>query len=235
MKEQYVGDANDYRKYALLRALSGGGQVIIGIAWMLTPADGGNDGNKLAYLEKPALREFDPELFDLLKHVSGAPDRRRLVLIEENATVPNAIYFNATLPDALLGRRGYFAEMRAHLQTADLIFYDPDNGLDVPSKGKGGKNSSKYVYRDEIEATFASGHSVLVYQHFPHEERVGFVRRRGVDLGRLCASSTVWAFSTAHVVFLLVVNPQHMATVGVHAERAASVWPASFIRGQRLV
>ena len=38
MKHQYVGDINDYRKYALLRALSAGGANRIGVCWMLTPA-----------------------------------------------------------------------------------------------------------------------------------------------------------------------------------------------------
>ncbi len=38
MKHQYVGDINDYRKYALLRALSAGGANRIGVCWMLTLA-----------------------------------------------------------------------------------------------------------------------------------------------------------------------------------------------------
>lgn len=41
VKHQYVGDINDYRKYALLRALSAGGANRIGVCWMLTPDDGG--------------------------------------------------------------------------------------------------------------------------------------------------------------------------------------------------
>lgn len=49
MKHQYVGDINDYRKYALLRALSSGGTNQVGVCWMLTPDDGGADGAKLAY------------------------------------------------------------------------------------------------------------------------------------------------------------------------------------------
>jgi hypothetical protein len=66
MKEQYVGDLNDYRKYALLRALAAGGENRIAVAWMLTPPDDRNDGNKRAYLDQPEKhRRFDPDLFDL--------------------------------------------------------------------------------------------------------------------------------------------------------------------------
>jgi hypothetical protein len=73
VKEQYVGDVNDYRKYALLRALADGGRTKIGVAWMLTPPDGRPDGNMLAYLEKPSFRTFDPGLFDLMRQVSSMP------------------------------------------------------------------------------------------------------------------------------------------------------------------
>lgn len=41
MKHQYIGDINDYRKYALLRTLSADGVNRIGVCWMLTPDDGG--------------------------------------------------------------------------------------------------------------------------------------------------------------------------------------------------
>ena len=39
MKEQYVGDVSDYRKYALLRALSQSGTIKVGVCWMLTLPD----------------------------------------------------------------------------------------------------------------------------------------------------------------------------------------------------
>ena len=84
MKDQYVGDINDYRKYALLRALSSGGANRIGVCWMLTPSDGRSDGNKLAYLQQPERhRRVDPELFEILAHAAAEPDRRRLATLEK--------------------------------------------------------------------------------------------------------------------------------------------------------
>ena len=80
VKHQYVGDINDYRKYALLRALSAGGANRIGVCWMLTDSDGSSDGGKLAYLGQPErFRHFDPELFDILAHAAAEPDRESLV------------------------------------------------------------------------------------------------------------------------------------------------------------
>ncbi|MBN9076322.1 MAG: hypothetical protein BGN87_05235 [Rhizobiales bacterium 65-79] len=104
MKHQYVGDINDYRKYALLRALSSGGANRVGVCWMLTPDDGGADGGKLAYLGQPERhRRFDPELFDILTRAAAEPDRRRLQSIEDSGAIPGAAYYNETLPDDAAG------------------------------------------------------------------------------------------------------------------------------------
>ena len=66
MKDQYVGDINDYRKHALLRALQQGG-LNVGVCWMLAPPDECTDGRKLGYLTQPdRFRGYDPSLFDIL-------------------------------------------------------------------------------------------------------------------------------------------------------------------------
>ena len=90
MKEQYVGDVNDYRKYSLLRHLANAG-LRIGVCWMLTPPDGGRDGSKTAYLSQPEQwRHYEPDVFDLLKRVAGDPGIRRLREIEVSALFPAA-------------------------------------------------------------------------------------------------------------------------------------------------
>ncbi len=50
MKNQYFGAINDYRKYGLLRILSGAGEVSTGVCWMLTPSDGLTHGQDTDYL-----------------------------------------------------------------------------------------------------------------------------------------------------------------------------------------
>jgi len=206
VKHQYVGDINDYRKYALLRALSAGGANRVGVCWMLTPDDGGADGGKLAYLGQPDRhRRFDPELFDILAHAASEPDRRRLETIEGAGTVPGALYYNETLPDDAAGRTAFMERCTSQFRDAELVFFDPDNSLEV-SLPKGRKNSSKYLYLDEAAAFYEVGKSLLIYQHFPRVERKAFLasctdRLRGVAPG--CA---IWAFTTAHVVFLLLIH-----------------------------
>lgn len=234
VKHQYVGDINDYRKYALLRALSLGGANRVGVCWMLTPDDGGKDGNKLGYLDKPEQhRRFDPELFDILAHAAGEPDRRRLQSIEDSGAIAGAAYHNETLPDDAAGRAAFMARCSAQFRDAELVFFDPDNGLEV-SLPKGRKNSAKYLYLDEAAAFYEAGKSLLIYQHFPRVERKAFLascteRLRGVAPG--CA---VWAFTTSHVVFFLLVHPKSPTRLAVAAMEACQSLDPAFVRGKYL-
>ena len=143
VKEQYVGDINDYRKYALLRRLQAGSALRLGVCWMLTPSDGRSDGNKTTYLAQPGNERHDPELFALLRSVVSDPDSRRLIHIEESGILPRATFDNRIVPVPLSARLAWFGEVTSRLADCELISFDPDNGLDVPSKRKGMLGSSK--------------------------------------------------------------------------------------------
>jgi hypothetical protein len=234
MKEQYVGDINDYRKYALLRALAKDRGIRIGICWMLTPPDGRPDGNKVSYLNQPQYERFDPSIFALLKQVRDAPNTRRLVLIEESGIIPDATYVNTMVPDKLFERQIWFSEALKSLHRSDLIFFDPDNGLEVSSKRKGQLNSSKYLYRDEVAATYKAGHSVLIYQHFPREERRAFIQRISTNLHGLAPSSQMWVFQTSHVAFFLLIHPDHERTLSSASLAIAANHHSQFLMGECL-
>lgn len=234
MKHQYVGDINDYRKYALLRALSAEGANRIGVCWMLTSDDGGADGGKLSYLAKPEQhRRFDPTLFDILAHAASEPDRRRLQTIEDSGAITGALYYNETLPNDVAGRTAFMERCLTHFRDAELVFFDPDNGLEV-SLPKGRKNSSKYLYLDEVAAFYEAGKSLLIYQHFPRVERSAFMAQRTEQLRGVAPGCAVWAFTTAHVVFLLLVHPESPARLAVAAMEACSRLDPAFVRGEYL-
>ena len=214
MKNQYLGDVSDFRKYALLRSLAQQGRLRIGVCWMLTPDDERPDGRKLAYLDQPERwRELDPPLFDLLRQVVDAPERRRLALVETSGLLPHALFYDVTVPDREEARQAWFTGAQSALRAADLVFFDPDNGVEVASKPKGRKDSSKYVYRDEVEATYAAGHSVLVYQHFTRERREVRLERLTRELAAVASGAAIWSFETAHVAFLLLAQPRHTTLV----------------------
>jgi hypothetical protein len=232
MKEQYVGDISDYRKYALLRSLSAAGLNRVGVCWMLTPSDGSSDGNKLAYLAQPErYQSFDLELYDLLARVAAEPGRRRLLSIEKSGIIPNASYFNEILPDDQLSRVAFMERCAGALAHADLIFFDPDNGLEV-SLAKGRRNSSKYLYLDEVAAFHRSGKSLLIYQHFPRVERTAFLSLCADRLRTAASGCAVWTFTTAHVAFFLLVHRESPARIAIAAVEACGRFDPSFIRGE---
>lgn len=231
VKEQYVGDVNDYRKYALLRLLGRSG-LRLGVCWMLTPNDGRSDGNKLGYLDQPKQQHHDPELFALLRRVRNEPDARRLILIENSEILPRAVFVNTIVPETLFERQLWFKRASAALADADVIFFDPDNGVEVGSVGKGRRNSSKYVYRDELAATYHAGHSLLVYQHFQRKERESFIRDVADDLRRAAADAEVWAIRTSHVVFMLAIQPPHQPALSAAARHVLETADPKFLRAQ---
>ena len=89
----------------------------------------------------------------------------------------------------------------------------------VPSVKKGRKNSSKYVYYDEIGSFFESGKSVLIYQHFSRKKRADFIRRISAELEQRLPGGTVRAFRTPHVAFFMVVHRKQQQLAHVPLDR----------------
>lgn len=209
MKHQYVGDINDYRKYGLLRSLGSTGWRT-GVCWMLTPNDARTDGLKISYLSKPKRwRAHDPELFDLMAESVLEPSRRHLRTIQDSALFPAADYWDLEVPDQTAPRRSWFTGAMNRLSGADLLFFDPDNGLEVSSQPMGRKGSSKYLYCEEVAAAWNTGVSLLLYQHFPHESRPQYVANRLDQLKRIAPNATFTPLKAGNVLFLLLCQPRH--------------------------
>jgi hypothetical protein len=188
MQDRYVGDAGDFGKYGLLRYLSGTpastAGLRLGMVWYLVHDEShNNDGRHLGYLRDPALRECDLELHDVLKDIVRAGERR-VSLIEQRRVLPAAAFFSERLSSEgpmapsvrMANRREWFKRALKTTQDCDLVFLDPDNGLEIPSLLPGSSKSHKYVLMHEVEALLARGQSVLIYQHLhrrvPHKVQV---------------------------------------------------------------
>lgn len=210
MKNQYFGDINDYKKYGLIRSIIRATGFRVLIAWMLTPDDGSSDGKFTSYLQK--AREYahhDKVLFGGLSTLLIQYQHRHVGLIEGTDLLPGATYFSDLTPDQRTYRKLWFRLLSENATDVDLIFLDPDNGLEVKSKAYGSKRSSKYLYWREIEELWTSGKSLLIYQHFIREKREKFIQRMLKALRGATPGSTVQAFSTANVVFLMALQPEH--------------------------
>ena len=212
MKVQYFGDVNDYRKFALLKALSGKG-FKIGVCW--TEADGSCQGDNRSYLRQPdKWRGYDPALFDALALAPATPTIEDFLRVENEALIPSAIFFNEFTSDGLVGRGAYHRACMNAFKACELTFFDPDNGLEVKSTAKGCKRSSKYAYLDEIDDHYAAGRSILLYQHYPrHVTRDACVTAAGDRLRAQLPGASIWLFETPHVAFVLAARPDHVHSV----------------------
>lgn len=171
MKNQYVGDINDYGKYGLLRFLAGKG-IQIGINWYLTENDSTGHGKYTDYLGDTSERYRDPELFDALCSIGIRKDKS-VRMIQKADLINNAVFYDQVLnlhkPEMTpagreIERRLWFNNSTLVFKQADLIFADPDNGM-TTTKIARMKDSEKFVLPEEISVYYQSGKNVVYYCH----------------------------------------------------------------------
>jgi len=229
VKHQYFGDVNDYRKYGLLRLLAVEGGLRLGISWMLTPADGRPDGGKISYLDQPGRwRHFDPDLFDRLASSVKGGRPRDLGVVEADNLIPGARYHSDILEDGVAARAAYMKAMLDRFQGQDMVFFDPDNGLEVKSCPPGRKGSSKFLACREAAATFATGASLLVFQHYCMIKKEPYTRVQVRRLADATGAKDLIAISTAYVLFLLALHPGHVPAAQRALEVMDNRWPGQF-------
>lgn len=225
MKHQYFGDINDYRKYGLLRMLAHVGQLRLGICWMLTPDDDRTDGEFRRYLEQPERwRYLDEELYDALQRLLAPINARSIDHVEAWNLLPEARYYRDVVPVGVAARRAYFDAALDAMIGTDMVFFDPDNGIEVASVRRGSSAAPKYVRWDEIADVYARGHSVLLYQHYPRRPRMEFESKLCDRLKAETGANRIDVFSTAHVAFIAVSQVAHGERIAHVADAVAERW-----------
>jgi hypothetical protein len=197
---------------------------------MLTPADSRSDGESRRYLEAPGRwRAYDPELYDKLRRLLVPGESRSVHHARNWELIPGATYYEAVLRDDAGSRRNYFDGAWSELKSCPIIFLDPDNGIEVPSKRLGVKDSSKYIYWGELTQAFERGHSLVVYQHFIRESRDTYVARLAEEFAGRLNAPLVDSFRTAHVVFFLVARPEHVTAVDRAHQQIHAQWSGQIL------
>ena len=226
MKNKYFGDINDYRKYGILRILS---DLKILVCWMLTADDNRSDGKFINYLQNSKkFRHFDEHLFDTLK-LTLEQQVRHTSNCETVRLIPNASYYSKLLTDNVLERDIYFSELYEKAANYDLVFLDPDNGLEVHSVKKGNRNSSRYLYYEEVERLYRGGSSLMIYQHFIREERDAFIKRISGKLKIITGAPEIFHLKTSNVVFFIVSTPGHVEYFNKMIPQISNTWKKQII------
>jgi hypothetical protein len=190
MQDRYTGDVGDFGKYGLLRVLCSPEirpQLKLAVVWYLVPSETHNeDGKHINYLRDVTkasarrLRKCDPILYDGLRKLL-VNDRneivakcRRVEVIETSDLLPPGTMFYSVplsysqqMPTSarLAARRTWMVGALQATASADVVFLDPDNGIECKSVERTALTGPKYVYWDEIESFVDRGQSVVIYHH----------------------------------------------------------------------
>lgn len=179
MRHNFVNDIGDYAKYALLRTLCASGQptLRLGVIWYLTEhAESNNDGRKRSHLVTPGWDDLDPDLLARMRRIENGlqnQDQLNVSLIEASGILPpSTAYFSEPIPrvpgtgrQRVAERGAWFERARKAMAHCDLVFLDPDNGLEVRSVPITSPLSSKYATVAEIATLLDTGAGVVLYQH----------------------------------------------------------------------
>ena len=173
MKNQWFGDEYDYRKYALLRFLSGYYDNIL-VSWMLT-SDAQLFGMDIPDKDNPMrdtarfilrhrkidfVKEFLEEKTSKGKFVYWD---KEFDLVEDKQKETEERQSKRVTWKEQLNKQGEIYEI---YKERSIYFFDADNGYSFEEK-KEEEKDCKYVYKDDISPLFDNGADILLYQHRP--------------------------------------------------------------------
>ena len=191
---------------------------------MLTLDDTRADGKFTEYLAEPnKYKKFDPDLYGFLGKCIDL-NARNVLEAANSYKFPSTVFFNPILEDDAVKREQYFSNMYKLFQGVDLIFFDPDNGLEIKSKSLGQKDSSKYLYWSEVVECYKKGQSILIYQHFIREDRNKFISRILENIHTKTGSRNTIYFRTSNVVFFLICQDKHSQYFSNKSKTISNKW-----------
>ncbi|MBN1195338.1 MAG: hypothetical protein JXA08_08355 [Methanomicrobiaceae archaeon] len=202
MQDHYVGDVGDFGKYGLLNTVleCGGGGVRLGVNWYYVkgPKQENGDGGYTGYLypENKNWEKFErcfPEIYVKLKKIvewkkNVDSNQGAIAAVERNEVIRGPVsYYSEPVNTPHLhhtrreeAREEWFAGSLVCLSDADIIFLDPDNGIQPDSLKKSHARAGKYFFRDECREYCAHGASLILYHHRnrkPKEEYGADIRK----------------------------------------------------------
>lgn len=175
MQNRYFGDVGDFGKFALLKYIFSNeprSNIRLGLVWCLFPNEGhNNDGRHVSYLTREDMKELDPELFMFLRRCIENNLRRVSEFEQSGLLPPDTIFFRNFVSEGGMAdqrvthRIAWFEQCLRATTDCDVVFLDPDNGVEVASISKRHPKAGKYMFWDEICAFLERGKSLIIYHH----------------------------------------------------------------------
>jgi hypothetical protein len=189
MKDQYVGDVNDFFKYDLLETIEKTFDKEILVVWMRTKSEGMD-------IEYEKYAPFNPSLFSELQKIIKSNNR--------NIESIELIYSNYKYQSSFLetcDRTAYFSQVEAKSEKCDLIFFDPDIGISMRSD----KKDTEHLYWDEIKKFWKLDKDLLIYQHSKRQTWDDYLADLNQFMGDLPGAFLV-PIKTKNVMFIYLAH-----------------------------
>lgn len=200
MQNRYLADVGDYGKYGLLRALCGVfppamPQFSLGVVWYLVSSEEATrDGKHDGYLNLKSERRkeriaatyriCDVGLYDVLKRTRQSTKLSVCNVSMSSLFPSDTCFFEEPIgydnlpwigpkPKARREehRRSWLERALSATKDCEIVFVDPDNGLEVTSTQIHESKARKYVYFRELQAFFDRSQSLVIYHHLGMHDR----------------------------------------------------------------
>jgi hypothetical protein len=216
MKAQYVGDIGDFGKVLILKHLARL-HFKIGINWVLTGNDDRADGRHRDYADykgRDCLCSCDPSVFEGIIPLAQKEradrtihDLERIVRQHCGEVPFYSGRFTGGSARALSDHNAFNS-----LSSAELVFFDPDNGISLAAGA-----SEKHVYIPDLQRYSKRGQSLLIYHHLSRSEGHNHqITRMKAALEDELKGSKVFSYrlcrGTARAYFLCV-QPLHQERI----------------------
>lgn len=154
----------------------GDSRLRLGVLWYLVPDESNRDGRHISYLTPTAdswrlYRTCDPNLYDLMGQLIANGSRAVALVQKHRLLSEHTLYHSEPLNYRDVPKQAR-RELRARWLTsaynavaaADVVFVDPDNGLET-GVDRYSPRGPKFVYYDDLIPLASSGKSLIIYQH----------------------------------------------------------------------
>ncbi|MDA0987689.1 MAG: hypothetical protein O2783_00850 [Chloroflexi bacterium] len=200
----------------------------MGIVWIKTKIAPVPSQITFRYLDtsvekNKSLVACDPELYRILKPLVDREMRTIANLQTSHALPANTVYFDKLfdfrdipLDDRFRFRQDWFRGALNVLQDTDMVFFDPDTGMEIPSMKRHRNGGTKYVWYDELKPFFERGQSLVVYQHGDHGAVEQAIKRRGRELRDALKCKRIWVARWHRVqsrFYFIIPADEHIARI----------------------
>ena len=202
----------------------------LGVLWYLVPdEDHNDDGKYIQYLDLSAANQqryrlCDPILYDALHKIVHS-GRRNISSIRESQVLPSGTrFYEAELSfnepsgqrpipreDRVTHRKTWLLKGLEATHGCDLVFIDPDNGLEV-KVGPNEMRGLKYVFFDELVPFLQRNQSLVIYHHIGRQgSALDQIRGRLAQIKEKlgCTSFALLYHRGSARAFFVVPAPRH--------------------------